>query len=79
MEEVVEAREGSTVLLVCGEGQEKGVQWLKDSKTTLSTDKGRVWLHNVNHTHEGEYTCTYGKNTHNYYVTVQGRLHAIIV
>ena len=66
-------REGSTVLLSCGDGVGEGVEWVKDGRVPVPSDKGRVWLHNVSHAHEGEYTCSYErKKSHNYYLIVQG-------
>ena len=64
-------REGSTVLLSCALGEGQG-QWVKDGRLPIPADKGRVWLHNVSHTHEGEYTCSYGEQSRHYYLTLQG-------
>ena len=64
-------REGSAVLLTCALGEGEGVEWVKDGRVPLPSDNGWVWLHNVSHTHEGEYTCSRGKLRRNYYLAVQ--------
>ncbi len=62
------------MLLSCGEEEEEDAEWIKDG-VPVPADKGRVWLHNISHTHEGEYTCSYGrKQSHNYYLIIRGKL-----
>ena len=72
VDEFVNEEEGSSVLLTCdlGEGGDE-VQWMKDNKV-MSSYNGGVWLRDVNHTHQGEYTCSYKNQMFNYYLTVQG-------
>lgn len=70
VDQFVYGSEGSTVLLSCGLG---GVEkWVKDNQYPLPSYNGKVWLHNVSHTHQGDYTCSYQKQTFNYYLLVQG-------
>ena len=71
VDDFVYVREGSALLLTCPLGDHKHVEWIKDDKMPIASDQGRVWLLNVNHTHEGEYTCSYGKQSHNYYLITQ--------
>ena len=76
MERYLQSRAGSTVLLTCGDGEgDEKAKWSKDG-VSIAADKGRVWLHNVSHTHEGEYTCSYGKESHNYYFSVHSKFDA---
>lgn len=69
MDEFLYEKEGSSILLTCDLGEE--VQWMKDNQV-MSSYGGRVWLRDVNHTHQGEYTCLYKNHMLNYYLTVQG-------
>ena len=73
VDEFVYEEEGSTVILTCGQGAGEGVGWLKDDHTPLTTYNGEVWLHGVDHTHQGEYTCSYGKHQLNYFLYIHGR------
>ena len=74
MDQFVYGTEGTTVLLTCGLGGGEGVEWKADGNTPLTATNGGVWLYDVDHTHQGEYTCTYGKNRLNYFLFVEGTL-----
>ena len=75
MDEFLFEREGSAVVLSCGGlggGANEGTQWLKDNKRLRPSHNGEVWLANINHTHQGEYTCSYKQQRFNYFLIVQG-------
>lgn len=68
--EFVYGNEGSTVVLSCAPGME-GVHWLKDNRVFVTSLNGKVRLFNVSHTHQGDYTCSNGERTLNYFLVVQ--------
>ena len=70
MDEFIYVREGSTVELSCALSGE--VEWVKDDRFTLPSYNRKVWLFHVNHTHQGDYTCSHGKQSINYYLVVRG-------
>ena len=73
--------EGSNVSLSCDllgaeEGGERGgVEWVKD-KNPISSNSGQVLLFKVDHTHQGEYTCTYRKQRFNYYLIIHSKFNS---
>ena len=72
MDQFVFSEEGSNVVLTCPlEGPQERV-WLRDDHTPLTANNGKVWLHDVDHTHQGDYTCYRGKTGLNYFLIVQG-------
>jgi len=73
VDQFVKEVEGSDVLLSCDlPGGGRVVQWAKDGEVMWSSNNGSLWLHQINHTHQGEYTCSYKKKHFNYYLTVLG-------
>lgn len=71
VDEFVSAVEGSNSVLECVLGGED-IEWVRDGQFPLTSYSGSVVLVHVNHTHQGEYTCSHNGHTHNYYLTVQG-------
>ncbi len=73
VEQFLYQREGSTVLLSCGLGRgREGIEWHKDDMPLAPSHGGEVWLFHINHTHQGEYTCSYKQQRLSYYLFVQG-------
>ncbi len=73
VDEFVNVTEGGNVLLTCGGGGGGGgVEWVKDDKISVPTFMEGVVLFDVDHTHQGDYTCSYDDVKLNYYLRVQG-------
>ncbi len=73
VDEFVNVTEGGNVLLTCGEGGGGGgVEWVKDDKISVPTFMEGVVLFDVDHPHQGDYTCSYDDVKLNYYLRVQG-------
>ena len=71
MDQFLYEREGLAALLSCGLGG-GGVKWLKDKVEITASPNGEVWLSPISHTHQGEYTCSYGQQRLNYFLIVHG-------
>ena len=74
VDQFVYGEEGSTLVLTCGLEAEEGaeLEWLRDNHTPLASHNGEVWLRDVSPTHQGDYTCSYGGRSLNYFLIVQG-------
>ena len=72
MNSTLTASEGGFVILRCGIAG-KNVEWTKDGKSITAYD-GEVWLFDVDHSHEGEYSCSLKSQINNYLLLIQGTL-----
>ena len=71
MDYFVPVREDGLLAMDCALGSAS--VWVKDKRKTVSSLSGSVRVTQAHQRHAGEYTCSQGSSSVNYFVIIQGR------